>query len=76
MACGREVSEPPRDVATQTRREFVIEPPPRDSEDIEVASDDEQREADEMILEVDEDIAGSFLVADLVETSFFHRWNY
>ena len=58
VACGREVSEPPRDVATQTSREFVVESPPRDSEDIEVTSDDERRKGAEMMLRVDEDIAG------------------
>ena len=65
VACGREVSEPPCDFATQTRREFVVESPPR-------GSDDERREADEMILEIAEDVArpsGSAAVVDEARTS-------
>ena len=58
VACGPEASESSRDVATQTRREFVVESPSRESEDIEAVSEDEQREADAMILD-DEDIAES-----------------
>ena len=58
VACGPEASESSRDVATQTRREFVVESPSRESEDIEAVPEDERREADAMVLD-DEDIAES-----------------
>ena len=72
VACGRELSEPPCDVATQTRREFAVESPSGVSESVWVASDDEQREAEEMILEVAEGAvrtSGSVAVVDEAETS-------
>ena len=58
VACGPEASESSRDVATQTRREFVVESPSRESEDIEAVPEDERREADAMVLD-DEDLAES-----------------
>ena len=56
VACGRELSEPPCDVATQTRREFAVGSPSEVSDSVGVVSDDEQREAEEMNLEVAEDV--------------------
>ena len=56
VACGREVSEPPCDVATQTRREFAVGSPFEISDSVGAVSDDEQRESEEMNLDVAEDV--------------------
>ena len=69
MACGDEVSESPRDVATQTRREGAIESPPRDFEESVVASDDEPMETGGLIIEVTEDVAGASGSAAVVDQS-------
>ena len=56
VACGREVSEPPCDVATQTRRQFAVGSPSEIPDSVGAVSDDEQRESEEMNLDVAEDV--------------------
>ena len=58
VACGHEMSELPRDVATQTRREFTVGSPSEVSDSVGAVSDDEQRESEEMNLDVAEDVVG------------------
>ena len=72
VACGRELSEPPCDVATQTRREFAVGSPSEVSDSLGVVSDDEQREAEETILDAAEGVvrpSGSVAVVDEAGTS-------
>ena len=56
VGCGREVTELPCDVATQTRREFAIGFPSEVSDSVAAVSDNEQRESEEMNLDVAEDV--------------------
>ena len=52
----REMTELPCDVATQTRREFAIGSPSEVSDSVGAVSDNEQRESEEMSLDVAEDV--------------------
>ena len=54
--CGREVTELPCEVATQTGREFAIGSPSEVSDSVGAVSDNKQRESEEMDLDVAEDV--------------------
>ena len=67
VACGDELSEASRDVATQTRREFAIESPPRNFEETEFAADNEPMETCGLVADATDDVVGGTGSAAVVD---------